>query len=79
MAQLPATLTTISGRGDGGRHLFFRRPPGKLTKTQLPAGLEYKDHGGYVVLCTVHPPRQRGTVCPLRSPRGGTTRIPGAT
>ncbi len=26
--ELPDTLTTISGRGDDGRHLYFRRPPG---------------------------------------------------
>ena len=32
---LPDTLTTISGRGDGGRHLFFRRPSGKLTGKRL--------------------------------------------
>jgi hypothetical protein len=45
---LPATLTQITG--SGGLHLFIRRPPGKLSKAGLPAGLEYKDHGGYVVL-----------------------------
>jgi hypothetical protein len=45
---LPPTLTQITG--SGGLHLFFRRPPGKLSKAGLPAGLEYKDHGGYVVL-----------------------------
>lgn len=51
---LPATFTQITG--SGGLHLFYRRPPGKLTKRRLPAGLEYKSHGGYVVLApSVHP------------------------
>lgn len=51
---LPETFTQITG--SGGLHLFFRRPPGKLSKTRLPAGLEYKDHGGYVVLApSIHP------------------------
>jgi len=45
---LPPTFTQITG--SGGLHLFFRRPPGKFSKTHLPAGLEYKDHGGYIVL-----------------------------
>jgi hypothetical protein len=45
---LPATFTQITG--SGGLHLFFRRPRGKLSKSRLPAGLEFKDYGGYVVL-----------------------------
>jgi hypothetical protein len=53
-APLPPTLTQITG--SGGLHLFFRRPPGKLSKAGLPAGLEYKDHGGYVVAApSTHP------------------------
>ena len=51
---LPATFTQITG--SGGLHLFFRRPPGKLSKAGLPAGLEYKDHGGYVLVDpSIHP------------------------
>jgi hypothetical protein len=51
---LPTTLTQITG--SGGLHLFFRRPTGRLSKAGLPAGLEYKDNGGYVVLApSVHP------------------------
>lgn len=51
---LPPTFTQITG--SGGLHLFFRRPPGKLSKSRLPAGLEYKDHGGYVVVApSIHP------------------------
>jgi hypothetical protein len=53
-APLPATFTQITG--SGGLHLFFRRPPGKLSKVRLPTGLEYKDHGGYVVVApSIHP------------------------
>jgi Bifunctional DNA primase/polymerase, N-terminal len=53
---LPETLTTISGRGDGGRHLFFRRPPGKLTSKRLGPGVDLKTSTGYVVLApSIHP------------------------
>lgn len=51
---LPATLTQVTG--SGGLHLFFRRPPGNLSKSGLPKGLEYKDNGGLVVVDpSVHP------------------------
>src|SRR4051794_5252709 len=33
---LPPTLTAWSGRDDGGRHLYYLRPAGPLTSTQLP-------------------------------------------
>lgn len=53
---LPETQTTISGRGDGGRHLFFRRPPGKLSSKRLGAGIDVKTSTGYVVLApSIHP------------------------
>lgn len=53
---LPETLTTISGRGDGGRHLFFRRPPGNLSAARLGAGVDVKTSTGYVVLPpSIHP------------------------
>lgn len=45
----PRTLTHRSGRGDGGRHRFYRRPPGKLSTKRLGPGFDIKDHGGYVV------------------------------
>lgn len=32
---LPETLTVYSGRGDGGRHLYFLRPAGKLTEVGI--------------------------------------------
>jgi hypothetical protein len=53
---LPHTLTTWSGRGDGGRHLFFRRPQGKLTAKRLGAGIDVKASSGYVVAPpSIHP------------------------
>jgi hypothetical protein len=54
--KLPETLTDVSGRGDGGSHLFFRRPPGKLVGARLGAGLDLRTHGNYVVLPpSIHP------------------------
>jgi hypothetical protein len=53
---LPATLTAWSGRGDGGRHLWFNHPGGHLSSTRLGAGLDIKTHAGYVVAPpSVHP------------------------
>ena len=55
-APLPETLTTISGRGDGGEHLFYRRPPGKLSAKRLGSGIDLKTSSGYVVLApSIHP------------------------
>src|SRR5690606_31069347 len=34
---LPPTLTVWSGRGDGGRHWYYLRPAGQLTRPRLPA------------------------------------------
>ena len=48
--RLPETLTDLSGRGDGGAHYFFRRPPGKLIGTRLGAGIDLKTSTGYGVL-----------------------------
>lgn len=53
---LPETLTTISGRLDGGRHYFYRRPPGKLSARRLGPGIDLKTSAGYVVLPpSIHP------------------------
>jgi hypothetical protein len=43
--------------GSGGMHILYRRPPGKLTKKKLaPYGLDFKDHGGYIVMApSIHP------------------------
>ena len=34
---LPSTLTSTSGRGDGGTHLYFVHPGGEVSGTRLPA------------------------------------------
>lgn len=54
--ELPKTLTSISGRGDGGRHLFYRRPHGELSSKALGPGVDLKTYAGYVVLPpSIHP------------------------
>lgn len=55
---LPSTLTTWSGRGDGGRHLFFRiNPTVSLSSTQLPKGVDLRAGGrSYVIVApSIHP------------------------
>lgn len=48
--ELPHTLTTLSGRGDGGRHMWFKQPAGTLTATRLPTGVDLKLGGrGYCI------------------------------
>lgn len=44
----PSTLTSISGRGDGGRHHWLRHPGGTV-KGSLGAGIDVKKSGGYLV------------------------------
>jgi hypothetical protein len=52
---LPDTLTVISGRGDGGRHMYYRRPYGKLRKL-IVKGLDIKTNTGYCVMPpSIHP------------------------
>jgi len=53
---LPDTLTTLTGRGDGGWHRFYRRPPGTLSDKLLGPGIDIKTSSGYVVLPpSIHP------------------------
>jgi hypothetical protein len=52
---LPDTLTVWSGRNDGGRHLYFRRPAGDLTGTRLPRGVDLKVRGYMIMPPSVHP------------------------
>jgi hypothetical protein len=53
---LPATRVSYSGRGDGGRHLWWLHPGGTPTAVRLGDGLDLKTHHGYVVLPpSVHP------------------------
>lgn len=54
---LPVTRMSWSGRGDGGRHLWFRRPSYEPTAKALAGtGVDLKTHSGYVVLPpSLHP------------------------
>lgn len=52
---LPPTLTAFSGRNDGGRHLYFMRPPGVLSSRRLPPGIDLKVSGYCIVPPSVHP------------------------
>lgn len=45
---LPATMMVYSGRGDGGRHYYYRRPLAPLSVKGLP-GIDVKTNSGYVV------------------------------
>ncbi|MGO1539707.1 MAG: bifunctional DNA primase/polymerase [Leucobacter sp.] len=53
---LPETLTVYSGRGDGGRHLYYRHPGGRLSARRLPEGIDVKTESGYCVMPpSMHP------------------------
>ncbi|MFF8186763.1 bifunctional DNA primase/polymerase [Microbacterium sp. NPDC016588] len=57
---LPRTLTVHSGRGTGGRHLYFLRPEGPLSSTRLPTGIDVKTDRGYCVMPpSLHPETRR--------------------
>jgi Bifunctional DNA primase/polymerase, N-terminal len=60
---LPASRVSVSGRGDGGRHLWFLHPGGQVTAARLGAGVDLKTHAGYVVL---PPSRHPATGQPYR-------------
>jgi hypothetical protein len=50
------TLTAFSGRGDGGRHRYFRHPGGEVSGSRLPEGVDVKTSSAYVVLPpSIHP------------------------
>ena len=53
--EVPDTLTTLSGRGDGGVHLYFLRPRGELSARGLPPGIDLKAAGYCVLPPSVHP------------------------
>jgi hypothetical protein len=57
---VPDTLTTISGRGDGGKHLYFQRPAGPITRAKLPRGIDLKASGYCVMPPSIHPATDRG-------------------
>ncbi|AWB90306.1 bifunctional DNA primase/polymerase [Salinibacterium hongtaonis] len=53
---LPRTLTVHSGRGTGGRHLYFLHPGGQVSSTRLPGGIDVKTERGYCVMPpSLHP------------------------
>jgi hypothetical protein len=52
---MPRTLITVSGRLDGGRHFWFRRPLGEISSTRLPAGWDLKQSGYVILPPSVHP------------------------
>jgi hypothetical protein len=52
----PPTLQCLTGRPDGGRHLYFRRPRFRTGNRKLAAKLDVRCDDGYVVLSpSVHP------------------------
>jgi hypothetical protein len=55
VGDLPDTLTAWSGRNDGGSHLYFLRPPGPLTSTRLPEGIDLKINGYMIMPPSIHP------------------------
>jgi hypothetical protein len=55
LGALPATLSAFSGRGDGGRHLYYSRPPGPLVSTSLPRGVDLKRSGFMIMPPSRHP------------------------
>lgn len=55
LGALPDTLTAWSGRGDGGRHLYFLRPAGPIGWATRPVGVDLKKDGYCIVPPSVHP------------------------
>ena len=50
------TLTCVTGRADGGRHLYFRHPGFHVSNRELAPHLEVRGDDGYVLLPpSVHP------------------------
>lgn len=50
------TMTCITGRPDGGRHLYFHGPGFPVSNVDLGPGLDIRSHGGYVVIPpSIHP------------------------
>ncbi len=53
--ELPATITSLTGGSDGGRHFFFAHPGVRIVnkiggKGGWPTGLDVRGDGGYVVV-----------------------------
>lgn len=52
---LPPTLEVISGRRDGGRHLYYLRPFVQPYRGHVPHGIDVKINGYMVMPPSVHP------------------------
>lgn len=70
---LPPTLTVHSGRGTGGRHLYFLQPGGQVTSTRLPEGIDVKTERGY---CVMPPSLHPATGQPYRWERAKPAHLP---
>ena len=59
---LGAVPNTITGRGDGGRHLFLKKPAAVSVRSRLPhyTGIDFKTAGGFVVAPGSRHPDTRG-------------------
>jgi hypothetical protein len=53
ITELPVTRMVLSGRYDGGHHLFYQRPHGALTDVRLPKGIDLRVGGKHY---TILPP-----------------------
>jgi hypothetical protein len=53
--EITGTRTVWSGRGDGGRHLYYWRPDGPLTAHRLPVGVDLKTSGYVIAPPSIHP------------------------
>lgn len=53
--ELPPTLEVVSGRRDGGRHLYYLRPFRQPYRGNVPAGIDIKTNGYMVMPPSVHP------------------------
>lgn len=71
--RLPETLTVWSGRGDGGRHLYYLRPALRaFTSTRLPVGVDLKVRGYCILPPSIHP----ATGMPYRWDARGAVSLP---
>src|SRR5699024_3090745 len=50
LGPLPPTLTLWSGRGDGGRHMYYHRPAAELASTAVPRGVDLRIGGRHHLL-----------------------------
>jgi hypothetical protein len=52
---LPPTLEVITGRRDGGRHLYYFRPFTQPYRGNMPGGIDLKTNGYMVMPPSIHP------------------------